>query len=210
MEMAESALHRGATLEMKETMLVKLKDERQLVRLKTKDSVHELMRMGAETTKMTCTCPITCGQRPCLTPKNVRSSFIEDGSIFNVRCVHWIFSELPHAMHQDVLAHRKCHMDVVVEKAEREMNITWATGKEQGGSSLKNCLQQIYAKILNDKKQTIVKEEGTRHGRKPIVRRPKTLAASGCSAHYRKGKTLYFWSSKEEGEHSVSNKEKNN
>jgi hypothetical protein len=101
-------------------------------------------------------------------------------------------------------------MDVVVEKAEREMNITWATGEEQGGSSLKNCLQQIHAKMLNDKKQTIAKEEGTRHGRKPIVRRPKTLAASGCSEHCRKGKTLCFWSSKQEGEHSASNKEKNN
>ena len=207
MEMAESALHRGATQEMKETMLIKLKDERQLVRLMIKDSVHQLMRMGAEITEMTYSCPVTCGQRPCLTPKDMRNSFIKDGSLFNIRCVHWIFSELPYTVHQDVLAHRKCHMDVVVEKVERELNITWAPGKEQGGSSLKNCLQQIYAKILNDKKQTIIKKEGTSHGRKPIVRRPKTLAASGYSDLYRKGRSLYYWSSKLEGENSVSNKE---
>ena len=207
MEMAESALHRGATQEMKETMMIKLREERQLVRWKIKDSVHELMRMGAEITKMTYNCPVVCGQRACITPKNMRNSFIEDGSLFNIRCIHWIFSELPYTVHQDVLPHRKCHMDVVVEKVQRELNITWAPGKERGGSSLKNCLRQIYSKMLNDKKQTIIKEEGTRHGRKPIVRRPKSLAASGNSDLYRKNKTLYFWSSKLEGEHSVRNKE---
>jgi hypothetical protein len=74
----------------------------------------------------------------------------------------------------------------------------------EGGGSHRNCLQQVYSKMLNDKKQTIIKAEGTSHKRKRMVRHPKSVAAAGNAAHYKRGKNMYSWCSKEEGEHSVS------
>jgi hypothetical protein len=95
-------------------------------------------------------------------------------------------------------------MDLAVEKVEREMSITWAPAKEGSKGSVRNCLQHCYAEMLNDKKQTIVKEEGSTHRRKPLVRHPKSASGAGNVSHYNRGKTMYYWTSKEEGKHSVS------
>jgi hypothetical protein len=204
MEMASSALRRDATQEMKERMRLKLDEERQQVRLKMREQVHELLRMGADITKMTYSCPSSYESRACVSPKNMRDSYVQDGSLLNIKCIHWIFNELPFATHRDVLPQRKSHMDLAVEKVEREMSITWAAVKEGGGGNQRNCLQQVYSKMLNDKKQTIIKEEGTTHRRKPIVRHPKSVAAARNAPHYKRGKTMYYWYSDDEGEHSVS------
>ena len=207
MEMAAGALRRDATVQMKEEMQLRLMDERQQVRVKMREQVHELLRAGAEITKMTCRCPSQHGSRACVSTKNMRASYVQDGTLLNIQRVHWIFSELPFATHQDVLPQRRSHMDLAVEKVEREMNITWAPGKGEGGGSHRNCLQQVCSKMLNDKKQTVIKEEGTTHKRKPTVRRPKSAAVAGINAaHYKKGKNMCSWSSIEEGEHPVSKK----
>jgi chemotaxis receptor (MCP) glutamine deamidase CheD len=203
LEMAGRALQRGTTLEAKKRMQQTLNDERKLVRLKMKEQVHELLRMGADITKMTYLCSGSCGARACVTPKNMRDSYARDGSLLNIKCIHWIFNELPFGTHQDVLPQRKCHMDLAVEKVEQEMSISWAPTKEDDVGQ-RNCLQQVYCKILNDKKQTIIKEDGTDHGRKPIVRRPKTVTAAKNATHFKRGKAMYYWHSKAEGECSVS------
>jgi hypothetical protein len=204
MEMAAAALRRDATQDMKAEMQLRLNDERQQVRLKMREQVHELLRLGADITKMTYRCNSQYGSRACVSPKNMRDSYVQDGSLLNIKRIHWIFSELPFETHQDVLPQRKSHMHLAVEKVERDMNVSWASAKGGGGGSHRNCLQQVYSKMLNDKKQTIIKEEGTSHKRKPMVRRPRTVAAAGNAAHYKRGKNMYSWCSKEEGEHSVS------
>jgi hypothetical protein len=203
--MAGRALRRHTTLEAKITMQQTLKKERDLVRAKMKEQVHELLRMGADITKMTYLCRGSCGARACVTPKHMRDSYARDGSLLNIKCIHWIFNELPFATHQDVLPQRKCHMDLAVERVEREMSISWAPTKEDDGDQ-RNCLQLVYCKMLNDKKQTIIKEDGTEHGRKPKVRKPKTAEAANNAPHYKRGKTMCYWHSKAEGESSVSPK----
>jgi hypothetical protein len=80
----------------------------------------------AEVTKMTYKCKHTNAERQCITPKNMRLSYIYNGSLTNVKRIHWIFHELPLGTHQDVLPQRRSHMDMVVKKVERAMNITWA------------------------------------------------------------------------------------
>jgi hypothetical protein len=202
--MAAAVLRRDATDDMKEEMRSRITRERQQVRQKMKEEVHELLRLGADITKMTYQCPSHYGSRACVSTRNMRESYVQDGSLLNIKRIHWIFSELPHATHQDVLPQRKRHMDLAVERVMREMDITWAAAKGEGGESHRNCLQQVYSKMLNDKKQTIIKEEGTTHMRKPVIRRPKTVAAAGNAAHYKRGKNMYAWNSKEEGEHYVS------
>ncbi len=162
------------------------------------------MRLGADICKMSYKCKSSNTQRLCITPRNMRDSYIQDGSMFNIKCIHWIFSELPLTTHQDVLPQRQTHMDLVVAKVERAMNISWAPKKEGEKNSHKNCLQHSYSKILNDKKQTVIKTEGNNHKRKPIVRHPKTFAASKRSPNYKKGKMMFYWYSKAEGQHWVS------
>lgn len=169
-----------------------------------KEEVEALMRLGAEVCRMMYVCKTSNTERLCITPKNMRESFVQDGSLRNIKCLHWMFNELPSSTHQDVLPQRMTHMEVVVKKVELAMNITWAPKKEGDKTNHRNCIQHVYSKILNDKKQTIINEDGTAHGRKPKVRRPKTFAASNRAPNFKKGMTMFSWTSKKEGEHSVS------
>jgi hypothetical protein len=205
LEMAGRAMRRDTTLEAKKTMQQTLQKERDLVKAKMMEQVHELLRMGADITKMTYLCRGSCGARACVTPKHMRESYARDGSLLNIKCIHWIFNELPYATHRDVLPQRKCHMDLAVEKVERELSISWAPSKEDDGDQ-RNCLQLVYCKMLNDKKQTIIRAEGSDHGRKPKVRKPKTVEAANNAPHFKRGKTMCCWHSKAEGEFSVSPK----
>jgi len=161
------------------------------------------MRLGAEVTKMTYWCKNTNAERQCFTPKNIRESYIQDGSPKNIKRIHWIFYELPLATHQDVLPQRKSHMDLVISRVEQAMNITWADKKEGETKSHKNCLQHSYSKILNDKKQTIIKEGGNQHKRRPMIKCPKTFKESNENPNYKRGKRMFYWSSKQDGVHRV-------
>jgi hypothetical protein len=122
-------------------------------------------------------------------PKEHEGKLRPGRSLLNIKRIHWMFSELPFATHQDVLPQRKSHMDLAVERVEREMNVTWAPARGEGGGSHRNCLQQVCSKMLNDKKQTLIKEEGTSHKRKPMVPRPKSVAAAGNAAHCKGART---------------------
>ena len=127
---AISNLPRGATKRVIDQMIIKLTSEREQVRMMIKDEVESLMRLGAEVTKMTYKCKNTNAERQCITPKNMRLSYIYNGSLTNVKRIHWIFHKLPLGTHQDVLPQRRSHMDMVVKKVECAMNILWAEKKE--------------------------------------------------------------------------------
>ena len=196
LEMAGRILRRDASIEMTERVRLRLEEERRTVRFKMKDEIHELLRMGADITKMTCSSADNRRSRACVTTKDMRESFMNDGGPHNIKCIHWIFSELPHATHQDVLPQRKSHMDLSVEKVERSMGMTWAASNVE--CSQRNCLQLCCAKMLNDKRQTAIKEEGSSHGRKPMMRLPKSVTGGG------KNSKVYYWWSKEKGRQMVS------
>jgi hypothetical protein len=95
-------------------------------------------------------------------------------------------------------------MDLVAGKVERAMNITWAGKKEGETSSHRNCLQHSYSKILNDKKQTIIKVDGSQYKIRPLVRCPKTQKESNGNPHYKRGKKIFYWHTKADGIHWVS------
>jgi hypothetical protein len=185
-------------------MIETLVREREQVRSIVKVEVEKLMRLGADITQMTYLDKSTGTELSCVIPKNMRDSFKQDGGLDNIKRVHWIFNELPFGTHRDVLPQRKTHMDLVVSRVERVMKITWAPRKEGETNNHRNCIEHTYSKILNEKRQTIISSDGTNHGRKPHVRHPKSFAASKRAPNFKRGKAMFYWASKEEGEHYVS------
>jgi hypothetical protein len=203
---AMSSLPRGASQDLIHGMMMRLVAERNQVRCIIKEEVEKLLRLGAEITQMTYMDKSTMSQRSCVQPKSMRESYLQDGGLMNIKRVHWIFHELPFGTHQDVLSRRQTHMDLVVSRVEHVMDITWAPKKEGETKNHRNCLEHTYSRILNEKKQTIIKEDGTNHRRKPLVKHPKTFAASNRASNFKRGKTQFYWVSKTEGEHWVSSK----
>jgi hypothetical protein len=165
--------------------------------------VEKLMRSGADTCGMTYVCSSSYTPRPCTQPKNMRTSYLQDDGLLNLKRVHWIFHELPGSLHQDVLMHRMSHMDVVTRRVMCELNVVWGETRVGEEAKRSNCIEKLYSRILNEKKNTIVNPDKTKNRRTPFVRHPQTKAKSGNRGHYRMGKTEFYWKSPAEGEKVV-------
>lgn len=203
---ARSSLPRGASQESIKKMMVTLDGEREQVRSMIKVEVEKLMRFGADITQLTYNDKATGSALACVLPRNMRESYVQDGSLENIKRFHWIFNELPFRTHQDVLPQRQSHMDSVVARVVQAMHITWAPKKEGETNSHRNCIEHTYSRILNEKRQTIIVSNGTSHGRKPLVRHPKSLAAAIGADYYKRGMKIFYWSSKTEGDNLVRTK----
>jgi hypothetical protein len=202
---AKRTVRNSANEWLVETMIIKITAEREQVRSIVKDEIEAMMRLGAEVTKMCFNDKITNAKRLCITPTNMRKSYRHDYSDQNVKRMHWIFHELPVATHKDVLMKRMSHMDGVVEKVVHAMNIEWSERKDGESPKHKNCIEHVYSRILNEKRNTIVKttkfEDPTR--RVPYVKSPKTKEQAGNPINYKRGKRYFYWKSRAEGEFQV-------
>jgi hypothetical protein len=165
--------------------------------------VEKLLRWGADTCGMTYVCNSSNTPRICIQPKNMRSSYLRDDGLLNLKRIHWIFHELPETLHKDVLMHRMSHMDVVTRIVMRELNVVWGDKRQGEETKRSNCIEKIYSRLLNEKKTTIVKPERTKNRRTPFVRHPQTKAKSGNPSKYKQGRTEFYWKSPLEGENVV-------
>jgi hypothetical protein len=157
------------------------------------------MHWGAETAEMTFFDASANARRACLRPKNMRTSYLQDDGLLNLKRVHWIFYELPWTLHKDVLMHRMSHMELVTTKVMLQLNVAWGGKRETEGTKRSNCIEKLHARILNEKKTTILKQEKTRNRRVPFTRSPQTRAKSGNPATCRRGFTEFCWKSEAEG-----------
>jgi hypothetical protein len=110
-EMARRQLRIGAEDDLVEMMRRRIMEDHKKVKGMVMEELESLMRLGAEVTGMTYQCKSTGTKRMCITPKDIRSSYIQDGGNLNVKCIHWIFHELPYGTHEDVLTQRMSHMN---------------------------------------------------------------------------------------------------
>jgi hypothetical protein len=179
-------------------------EERDRAREIIKVELEKLLHWGAEVSGMTYLDENANARRPCLRPRNMRCSYLQDDTPVNLKRIHWMFHELPDALHRDVLMHRMSHMDVVTNKVMRSLNIVWGAKREGEDLKRSNCIEKIYSRILNEKKTTVVKAIPSKDRRLPFVRHPHTRAQSGNPAAYKPGKTEFYWRSQDEGERVVS------
>jgi hypothetical protein len=202
-QMAEGSLPIGPSDTTVQNMLATMTKERDEVGEIVKKEVETLLRWGAETSGMTYICTSSNTTRPCLQPRNMRSSYLQDDGPLNVKRIHWIFHELPDTLHKDVLMHRMSHMDVVTNTVMRQLNVVWGERRAGEEGKRSNCIEKVYCRLLNEKKTTIIKAERTKNRRTPFVRHPQRRADSGNPATYRQGVTEFYWRSPVEGEQVV-------
>ena len=152
-------------------MMVKIHGERETVKHLIKGEVDDLLRLGTETTGMSFYIYNQTIKEPCVTPKNMRTSFCQNGSDENLKRINFIFHALPYKTHEDVIMNRDTHGDLVVKHVMERMNLTWGPKKEGETSAHTNCIAHMYSRIMNEKKQTIVKKgDANTHNRIPGVR----------------------------------------
>ena len=197
--MAEGSLPCAPSDDSVSRMLQTLSNERDSVGAIIKAEVEKLMHWGAETAEMTFFDASANARRACLRPKNMRTSYLQDDGLLNLKRVHWTFHELPWTLHKDVLMHRMSHMELVTTKVMLQLSVVWGGKRETEGLKRSNCIEKLHARILNEKKTTILKQEKTRNRRVPFARSPQTRAKSGNPATCRRGFTEFCWKSEAEG-----------
>jgi hypothetical protein len=202
--MAEGSLPLAPSADTVSAMCVTLEKERDQVSEIIKTEVESLLRWGSETCGMTFLDASANLRRSCLKPRNMRTSFVQDDGLRNLKRIHWIFHELPDSLHKDVLMHRMSHMDIVTVKVMQKLNVVWGVKREgEEDPKRSNCIEKVYCRTLNEKKTTIVKPDKTRNKRTPFVRRPQHRSQSGDPKGFKKGQTEFYWKSKIEGEKVV-------
>ena len=180
-------------------MVARVEGERMKVKLMVKEEIEKLIRLGAEITGMTYNCISSDSARQCITPRNMRQNYVQDGSELNIKRIHWIFNELPVGTHQDVIMKRLTHQELVCAQIERRMNMKWGPKKEGESVLHKNCIVHMYSRVLNEKRNTITKRgNGNEHDRVPYVRVPRNWKVA------KKGKNMFYWKTKDGPEHLVS------
>ena len=204
-EIAKRHLRRGANKTVVKSMIQILVQERTKVRGLMVEEIGLLLRLGADVTGLTYHDKNTGGQRKCVTTRDMRCIYVQDGTAMNIKRLHWIFHELPYGTHRDVLEQRKSHMDWVVEKVQIEMNVQWEPKKEGENAGHKNCMEHMYARVLSEKRNNLLADVPDKEGlhRRPSVKCPRTIEASLYAPNYKRGKRLFYWKSKAEGEHMV-------
>jgi hypothetical protein len=125
-----------------------------------KREIGKLMMMAADITKMTYKCKMSGAQRLCEKPADMRKSWCEDGGPQNIKRLLWMFHQLPWQTHQAVTLKEQSHQALVEEMVKSEMNITFAATNEEYDHRKRNCIQQTYTKLLNSRKQDIMKRQG--------------------------------------------------
>jgi hypothetical protein len=201
--MAEGSLPFAPSDDSVSRMLEALSNERDAVGAIIKAEVEELLHWGAEIAEMTCFDASANTRRACPPPKNMRTSFLQDDGLLNLKRIRWTFHELPDTLHKDVLMHRMSHMDVVTIKVMLQLNAVWGVKREGEETKRSNCIEKMHAQMLNEKKTTIVKPEKNRNRRMPFARKPQTRAKSGNPTTHRQGMTEFYWKSMAEGEKVV-------
>jgi hypothetical protein len=139
-----------------------------------KGEVDKLLRLGMEITGMSFYRHNPMLREPCVTARNMRASFCQDGSLDNMKKFHFIFHQLPESTHRDVMMHRESHGEVSVRNVMQKLNVAWAPKREGETVAHTNCIAHMYSRIMNERKQTAVRKgDANTHNRIPFARAHK-------------------------------------
>lgn len=203
--MAEGSLPLAPSDESVSHMQLTMTKERDEVAKIIKLEVEKLLKWGALTCGMTFFDSCANVSRSCLRVRNMRTSFLQDDGLENLKRIHWMFHKLPESLHKDVLMHQMSHMDVVTNKVMHQLNIVWGVKREgEEHPRRSNCIEKVHSRTLNEKKTTMINPQKTRNKRTPFVRHPASKARSGKPSAYKQGGTEFYWKSDAEGEQVVS------
>ena len=165
-------------------MIIRIEQEREAVKGLVKAEIEKMMQEGCDITQMRYHDESPHLKLPCRKPKHMRTSFCQDGSLSNIKKVHWIFHQWPFGTHQDVLMKRQTHGEWVVAKVMQRMNLIWGPKKEGETKAHTNCIVHVYSRILNEKRSNVItKGTANSHNHVPYVRNPKKI----------KGATMFYW-----------------
>ena len=193
----------GANHEMQHRLEIIANDKRQ-VGLICKREIEALMEMAADVTQMSFVDKSTTFSRTCKTPAEMRWSLCINPSERNMKRVHWMFHELPWVTHKQITLKGKTHQDLVEDLVLEEMNVGLLKDQpklndQSNKHKKRNCIQQMYSKVINNKKQDVMRKGGGNiHKVQAFLKRPTPRDTTMINKKYSRSKTVFYWSKNDE------------
>lgn len=166
--------------------------------------LHELLRKAASITGMTYWCKLTNHKLACTTIKDIRLSWVQDGSQENIQRIAWMFYYYGTVIHQSGRS-SLTHNEWVERKVMAAMNVSYVHLAELT-SGQRTCVQQLYSKKMSALRSNIMRRSpGMTHT--SMIRKEQPKLPLFFNKNFKRSKTTFFVSTdfrNELGWHKVS------
>jgi hypothetical protein len=151
--------------------------------------VHQLLHDAAEITGLTYSCKLTQHLLPCISIKDIRKSWTQDGGEENLRRLAWMFyyygTEI-HKLGRSTLTHGEW----VEQKVMTALNVEYVHLSALPIAS-RTCLQQLYSRKYNDIRANILRRGATiQHSSTVSKEQPKVKGI--FKKNFKRGKSTFF------------------
>ena len=117
-----------------------------------------------------------------------------------------MFHQLPWETHEDVTLKAKSHQDLVVDKVKEQMNVDFMKVEDEDKNPKnRNCIQQMYSKVLNGKKHELMRKGGGNTSDiQAFLKRPMIVQNPSQNSKYYRSKTQFYWGYKNDGGENIN------
>jgi hypothetical protein len=151
--------------------------------------LHQFLHDAADITSMTYRCKITGHTLACINSKDIRLSWMQDGSAENLQRLAWMFyyygTEI-HKLGRSTLTHGEW----VERKVMTAMNIAYVHLADLP-IGRRTCLQQLYSKRFNDLRTNIMRIGNSfRHA--SMIKKEQPKEPGWFKTNFKRPKTTFF------------------
>ena len=150
--------------------------------------IHQLMRDAASITGMTYWCKLTQHTLACINRKDIRLSWVQDGSDANLQRFAWMFYYYASEIHK--FGRSLTHGEWVEFKVMASLNATYVHLRDLPIGQ-RTCVQQLYSKKMNDLRSNIMRRSPTfKHT--SMIRKEQPKIPGIFNKNFKRGKSTFF------------------
>jgi hypothetical protein len=150
--------------------------------------IQKLLREAATITGMTYHDTQTNHSLACINGRDIRASWMQDGSNVNLKRLAWIFYYYGTEIHKTAFGVPHCN--VVEQKVLTTFNATYV---QLSNLDIKQrtCLQQLYSQKLNALRNNILRK-GANCNHQSLIRKEQPKVAGLVKKNFKRGKSTFF------------------
>jgi hypothetical protein len=171
-----------------QAMQQRLIQEQKSAELIITSELHQLLRDAASITGMTYCCKLTKHTLACINSKDIRLSWVQDGSDANLQRIAWMFYYYGSEIHK--FGRSLTHGEWVECKVLASLNATYVHLRDLPFGQ-RTCVQQLYSKKMNDLRSNIMRRNQTfQHTSQVKKEQPKLPGL--FNKNFKRGKGTFF------------------
>jgi hypothetical protein len=150
--------------------------------------IQKLLREAAAITGMTYHDTHTKHSLACINGRDIRASWMQDGSNVNLKRLAWMFYYFGTEIHQTAFGVPHCN--VVEQKVLTTFNATYVHLTDLAIKQ-RTCLQQLYSQKMNALRNNILRKGATCQHHS-LIRKEQPRVTGLVKKHFRRGKSTFF------------------